>query len=785
MSTSDPQPSVVDLADAAEKSNKTRLVDLKNGKLVLRQKLLSLEKMSETMQDTVKFREFIEARVQHQEEALSKIPDDHLPLIVKLVHESDKTVHALAKHIQGELLPVHDADDIILDPSSVLPLDVIEQAIKAVATRNDYGLESTAGSGKVPAALHIWRWEAKDKHMDWLPRAAMEKLETRLAERRQAKQDVQELFDALPEDVRSGLLGVKSTTRTPLKTKPSMQSTDDITSPDQSESGTKGQSQTPEVDGDKVGTSKGSGRSKKPADPEKAAREREKLEKKAAKAEREKREQEAQSKSRSIMANFFGKGKATPTKRSDSSTSAKAGNSEVAGPSTTRSDFAKTFKPFVLKKGSEIAPVNWFEQARRRQCASKTRTEGDVIVLDDVEEDALDAVPPPNINIGQMDASERLHDILSQPQTSLCPIPRRRQPRSHLKSYTPCSVRFIMTELTEAEVTGDDDRVRALLAVLRNRRTIPAKVLIFTEDARPGYFGTWTRSSREIGPRAPFGRDVLALDYSYDSAEEWEGEEENGGDDVVEDADDEEVGEGEGEDSDLDDWLVDDDEVEDPGTPVEERRDDSPDLMLVDAPYVPSKRKTTSEAGKQGKKRKVVIPLVPFTKGPCWESSVGRCSYEPFEPYRIELFNDTSYPIDPFTYVAAVPETSAAGAKDRSDFAVPALPSRLAVSNAQGTSAPSDASSTSNTPVAVGPKKPALTPKTMFPEAHLPVLLSKINTLATSNLAFIVETVYQDLREQRVKKNAIEAKVKEVGEKSKSQKIWIVKPEVKAVHGLA
>lgn len=194
-----------------------------------------------------------------------------------------------------------------------------------------------------------------------------------------------------------------------------------------------------------------------------------------------------------------------------------------------------------------------------------------------------------------------------------------------------------MAELTEAEVTGDDDRVRALLAVLCDRRAIPAKVLVFEEDARPGYFGTWTRSSHAVGPRTPFARDVLALDYSYDSAEEWEGEEESGGDDVVEDADEEEAGDGE-DDSDMDEWLVEDNEVEDLGTPVEER-EESPDLMLVDVPYVPAKRKSAPEAGKQGKKRKVVVPLVPFTKGPCWESTVGLCSYEPFDSYRVELFN--------------------------------------------------------------------------------------------------------------------------------------------------
>ncbi|KZT65485.1 hypothetical protein DAEQUDRAFT_525269 [Daedalea quercina L-15889] len=779
---------VVDLTEVTDKPTRTRLVELKNGKLILKQKAMSLEKMSETMQEIVKFREFIEGRTGRKEQALSTIPDEHLPLIAKLVHESDKTLHALAKYVQSELVPSHDSDDIVLDPSSILPVDAIEQAIKAVAARNNYGLESTSVSGKVPAALHLWRWEVKDKHVDWHPKAAKDKLEARLEERRQAKRDAQDLFDELPEDVRSGLLGTKNVTRTPLKTKHSMRSADDVLVQDQSDTGLKAQPQSQEVDGDKASTPKGSSRPKKPVDPEKAAKEKERLEKKAAKAEKEKKNQEAQNKSRSIMASFFGKTMAFPPKPSDPSAPVKVGSVE-AGPSSARSDFMKAFKPFVIKKDAEVAPANWFDQARKRRCVSKAMTEG-IIVLDDDDDDD-DEVPhagsSPAVDLGQLNANERLRQILSEPQISLNPILRQRQPRSHLKSYSPRSVKSIMAQLTEAEVTGDDDKVRALLAMLRDRRAIPVKVLIFTEDARPGYFGTWTRSSREVGPRTPFGRDVLALDYGYDSAEEWEGEDESGGDDVVEDADEEEMADGDGEDSDMDDWLVDDDEVEDPGTPVEERRGESPE-MLPDVPYVPAKRKSAPEGGKQTKKRKVVVPLVPFTKGPCWESTVGQCSYEPFEAYRIELFNDTPYPINPFTYVAAtaaMPSTSAA-AKDRADFVVPTLPPRLVGPTAQGAPVSAEAALPSTTPAPAGPKKPAApTPKTAFPEAHLPVLLAKINTLATSSLAYIVEVVYQDLREQRVKKNAIEAKVKEVGEKSKAQKIWVVKPEVKAAHGLA
>lgn len=67
-------------------------------------------------------------------------------------------------------------------------------------------------------------------------------------------------------------------------------------------------------------------------------------------------------------------------------------------------------------------------------------------------------------------------------------------------------------------------------------------------------------------------------------------------------------------------------------------------------------------------------------------------------------------------------------------------------------------------------------PKNPFPDAYLPFLKSKIDSLATSNLTFIVESVYQELKDHKIKKNAIEAKVREIGEKQ--QKLWVVKPNV-------
>lgn len=190
-------------------------------------------------------------------------------------------------------------------------------------------------------------------------------------------------------------------------------------------------------------------------------------------------------------------------------------------------------------------------------------------------------------------------------------------------------VRDVMKQLSEAEVTGDTTLVRNLVSKLANRSLFPAKVFIFHEDSRPGYFGTWTKSSNVIRPRRPLGKDVVALDYGYDSGEEWE--EEAGGD--ADDVDDgEEDDDSEDNDSEMDDWLVDDDE---PGTLLENR---SQSPMFADLP-APPKRKADDGEGKLSKKRKVVVPLVPYAKGPSWETTIGICDLQPFQCYQIRLLN--------------------------------------------------------------------------------------------------------------------------------------------------
>ena len=467
-------------------------------------------------------------------------------------------------------------------------------------------------------------------------------------------------------------------------------------------------------------------------------------------------------------------------------------------------DFDRVFKPFVLKKDAELAPVNWFRDARKRKRLADT----DVIVID--EDDTGD------IEVRDVEMHEPDFDPEASPRCE-CPCYggskfTEKMALAHLcRLLSPCpsaptrscsssTVRSILARLSEAEVSDDTAVVRALLSELHDRTRILAKVLIFHEDERPGYYGTFTKRSRLIKPRRPFARDDLAIDYAYDSGEEWGEEEEGGGDDILKDSDDERDDEEESDD--LDGWLVDGDDGE-AATPVDEREG------LEEFPFPPlpeggkhkrkveEKEKETDTECKT-KKRKAVVPLVPFIKGPCWEAEIGDCEYEPLNNYRIQLFNgesffclsciflacakhrttDTPYPLNPFSFVSGLADvrtssTSTSGSKLQSQFVIPALPPHLLNSSTPVLDPASSNSTSSQQPPA---KRSRTIPKNPFPDAHLPFLKDKVASMGTTSLIALVEALHLDLKSHGVKKNAIEAKIREICVKGQRH-IWSLKAD--------
>ncbi|XP_021563694.1 chromatin assembly factor 1 subunit A [Carlito syrichta] len=74
------------------------------------------------------------------------------------------------------------------------------------------------------------------------------------------------------------------------------------------------------------------------------------------------------------------------------------------------------------------------------------------------------------------------------------------------------------------------------------------KLLQFSENHRPAYWGTWNKRTTVIRPRDPWAQDKKLLDYEVDSDEEWEEEEPGESLSHSEGDEEDEVGEDEDED---------------------------------------------------------------------------------------------------------------------------------------------------------------------------------------------------------------------------------------------
>lgn len=114
--------------------------------------------------------------------------------------------------------------------------------------------------------------------------------------------------------------------------------------------------------------------------------------------------------------------------------------------------------------------------------------------------------------------------------------------RRSLNSSASVSINNFLSEIKESKQkrgvsTHVDIRTLLLpgsadiLHVPNVRLVLRMKLLQFTENVRPAYYGTFTKRSQTVTGRRPFARDESKLDYYADSEAEWEPEGE--GEDIV------------------------------------------------------------------------------------------------------------------------------------------------------------------------------------------------------------------------------------------------------------
>ncbi|EEU44403.1 uncharacterized protein NECHADRAFT_106375 [Fusarium vanettenii 77-13-4] len=262
---------------------------------------------------------------------------------------------------------------------------------------------------------------------------------------------------------------------------------------------------------------------KKVKDEEKKKRDEERKKKDE---EKKRKEEEAEKKARQqrTLGSFF-KVSNTP-KKADDSANAKNGTfrdgSPVKGVSqVSKSEYEKLFKPFFIKDSTTVAPVGPRMDDETRQVKSK--------IVDEC--------------IGGQRAEELQKDASFDP-VHLFALPGK--PRKRGKLHHPVShiMEHVYKETEKSDNSGADNADKIMREAREKLSKVPMKVIAFSQDVRPPYYGTVTLKTFALGKdnisqlaRKPTRRG-LPLDYDYDSEAEWQEEE---GEDLDVDDDEEEL----------------------------------------------------------------------------------------------------------------------------------------------------------------------------------------------------------------------------------------------------
>ncbi|EHK41742.1 hypothetical protein TRIATDRAFT_321911 [Trichoderma atroviride IMI 206040] len=290
---------------------------------------------------------------------------------------------------------------------------------------------------------------------------------------------------------------------------------------------------------------------------EKAARAKEKEEKRKLKEEEDrakadkkrKKEEELQriqeekdrkARSQKTLGSFF-KIPSTP-KKAETDDAAKDNspakiNSSAAEGKPTNSEYSKMFKPFFVKANARLAPMvsqmdKTIQEAKSKALddyiANQQQNNGAPLKFDPVDVFSFSNLPPPR---------GKLH-----------------QPVRHIMETAYKAAQ-------NSEKNGSADASNIFTQVRTGLSKIPLKVIAFSQDVRPPYYGTVTFKAFALGKgnmyklaRRSMHRR-LPLDYEYDSEAEWQDEEEG------EDLDMEDEEEEQDDEDDMDGFLDDSEDV--------------------------------------------------------------------------------------------------------------------------------------------------------------------------------------------------------------------------------
>ncbi|KAB5531218.1 chromatin assembly factor 1 subunit A-domain-containing protein [Coniochaeta sp. 2T2.1] len=319
---------------------------------------------------------------------------------------------------------------------------------------------------------------------------------------------------------------------------------------------------------------------------ERERRKREKEDEEAKKAEELAKKARAQP----TLANFFKMKPTAPkaSKNSDATQASPAGTPQKAETKEV-SVYEQMFKPFFVKEQVTLAPRFQMDEETKDL---KTR----------IFEEYVSGKRGADIEVMPFDPEKALDLPFIVPRGGLYP-----SVRDIMAEWNDNSARKPVDLTTESQNTQIRNTRRAL-------QDIPMKFLGFKEDVRPPYYGTVTSMPSSLASlrrlaRNPVAKDVIPLQYDYDSEAEWQ--EEDGEDvDLMDDEEDDAEN-----DEEMDDFL-----------------DDSEDVGLT--------------------RPALVSGLEPESTGICWENRKRLGPKAHMYKFRMEFILETldhHYSIDPFS----------------------------------------------------------------------------------------------------------------------------------------
>ncbi|KAJ1926630.1 hypothetical protein IWQ60_003638 [Tieghemiomyces parasiticus] len=592
-----------------------------------------------------------------------EFPTHLYALVAALVQDKAQGIDLLALHVRDTLYPTGCLPPSSAAADEIIPLSTLARVINDVAERVNYGLDPSAipTDSVTPVILphhHVtlYRWEIRHPAVYFDP-----EMVTFLAERRMrreaAAQKLAIQFSSLKPEEAEGILQVPSQARRTKKRVRDDPPTDEISkpSPDKTDEATEN-SDCQIIAAAEDGVIQ-------PPEPV---------------FKKHKPDKEALNSQTKLQGFFVKVAKPEP----NTATAAAAVDPTAKDPPSVKSDYERVFRPFYVRPTMSVAPI----------CPSGVRLGPDFDRL------VLSGTPVEPDLRRQFDRAAYRRQVLAYERSRLRPCPIVSDPTATTTTAPVAVDDSGWAEARTAAVPIDLEATNEPSQIIIEDEAQPYrlaifKLLQFTENIRPPYYGTWSKTSRTVTGRRFDRKDTAQLDYEVDSEAEWELDEE--GEDLASDDDGELDGDDEletegglsgagpqagraagrgptGEDEEATGWLV-------------------PEGYLSDDEILSDAEDELGGSTKPKLGRRPVQPLVPVILGPCFHAAglPPSATLRSLAQYRAKPLDGAPWPLV-IPRQPATPPPSSPMATTQTPLP---LPVRLAA-NATATNAPESVPST-------------------------------------------------------------------------------------------